>query len=134
MRTGSHLNAVFHGAEAGEAAWFSIGASVPFISMSAEKAARQIIDATETGRAGRILGVPANILSWFHGLFPGATADLLGVVSRLLPNGSILTERGGDTSALRRPVLRVLTTLGRQAARSLLQPDSRKPVHKPFVV
>jgi NAD(P)-dependent dehydrogenase (short-subunit alcohol dehydrogenase family) len=134
MRTGSHLNAVFHGAEAGEAAWFSVGASVPFLSMSAEKAARQIIAATETGAAGRILGVPANILSLFHGLFPGTTSDVLGVLSRALPEGSHLTERGGDTSTLRKPLLKLLTVLGRRAARRLLQPDTRKPIHPASVV
>jgi len=130
MRTGSHFNAVFHGAEAGEANWFSLGASLPGISMSAETAAAKIIAATELGVAERILGAPANLLAWFHGIFPGATSDLLGLVSSLLPTGGNQTVRGGDTRDLRKPLLRALTTLGRQAALNLLQPDTRRSAHK----
>ncbi len=125
MRTGSHFNAVFKGAEKSEAGWFSLAASLPGISMSAERAANQIIAATVAGTAERTLGAPANLISWFHGLFPGATSDLLGLVNRALPRGGRDKVRGGDTATLRNPLMQAVTVLGRQAARKLLQPDAR---------
>ena len=124
MRTGSHLNALFRGAEEGEAAWFSLGASLPIVSISAEKAARQIVSATASGTAERTLGQPAKWLAAFHGLFPGVTADLLGLVAQFLPHGSTRTERDANSPVLRKPLIRALTTLGRQAAERLLQPDA----------
>jgi len=123
MRTGSHLNAHFKGSQNGEATWFSLGATLPGISMSAEYAANAIIEATKTGKAERILSLPANFISHFHGLFPGATADLLGLINRLLPHGKKQHSiRGGDTAALQSPLLQAITVLGRRAAERYLQP------------
>ncbi|MFN7994848.1 MAG: SDR family oxidoreductase [Bryobacteraceae bacterium] len=122
MRTGSYLNAVFKGAEEGEAVWFSAGASIPGISISAKRAARQIIEATVSGSPERILSTPANLLARFHGLFPGVTVDLLGLVNRLLPSGSREVERGAESPALKTVWARALTTLGRRAAKQYLQP------------
>ena len=45
MRTGSHVNAEFAGQQAKEFTWFGLGASLPLISMDAERAARQIVAA-----------------------------------------------------------------------------------------
>jgi NAD(P)-dependent dehydrogenase (short-subunit alcohol dehydrogenase family) len=119
MRTGSYLNAIFKGAEEGEAAWFSLGASLPGISMSAKRAARQIIAATASGRAERILSLPANFIARFHGMFPGLTSEILGLVNRVLPHGSERTERGDESAVLQKPVIRALTVLGRRAAERL---------------
>ena len=117
MRTGSYLNALFKGDQAGEAAWFSVSASLPGISMSAERAACQIIEATRSGRGERILSTPANLLARLHGLFPETTVDILGLVNRLLPSGSGNDmARGADIPALQSRWLRILTTLGRRAA------------------
>src|SRR5581483_2405495 len=55
MRTGSFLNAEFKGDDEREAAWFSVSASLPGPSMSAVRAARQIISATKRGTAEKIL-------------------------------------------------------------------------------
>ncbi len=49
MRTGSHLNALFKGRQGREFTWFSLGATLPFISMDAERAARQIVESTRSG-------------------------------------------------------------------------------------
>ena len=126
MRTGSHINAEFKGAEDGEAAWFSLGASLPGVSMGAERAAAQIVSATEKGTAEKILSAPANLLSRFHGLFPGMTADILGLVSQLLPRGGNATEKGRNTAILQRPSIYALTTLGRWAAEKYLQPGAKR--------
>ena len=123
MRTGSYLNALFKGDQEREAAWFSLGATLPGISMSASRAARQIIEAARRGEAERILSAPANLLARFHGLFPGATADLLGLVNRLiLPAGTGKgVKRGQDASILERPWMKALTVLGRVAAQRFLE-------------
>ena len=127
MRTGSYLNALFKGAEEGEAAWFSVSASVPGLSIDADRAARQIVTATRLGAAEKILSAPANLIARFHGLFPGATADLMGLINRVLPQGKHQTEFGMESPILQKPWLRTLTTLGRKAAEEFLQPAARGP-------
>lgn len=125
MRTGSHLNARFKGNQKSESNWFSVGASVPGISMSAERAAAQIVRAAKRGEAERILSLPANWLSRFHGLFPAATVAQLGLVNALLPAGD--TGPAGSRPGLELQVpgasviLDCLTVLGRAAAGRLHQ-------------
>ena len=41
MRTGGHLHAEFTGAAEADYAWFSVGASIPLLSVSADRAARR---------------------------------------------------------------------------------------------
>lgn len=85
MRTGSARNAIFKGRHRAEYAWFSVGDSLPGSSIGAECAARQIVRACRQGDADLVISLPAEAAVLFHGLFPGLTADLLGVVNRLLP-------------------------------------------------
>src|SRR5204863_5194639 len=51
MRTGSPRNADFKGQHEAEYAWFSIGDSLPGMSMSAEAAAERIVTAFRQGEA-----------------------------------------------------------------------------------
>ena len=83
LRTGSYLNVPFKGDKPREFAWFGLGDNLPGASISAERAAREIVQATRRGEAERILSVPANLLSGLHGLLPGPTADLLTLVNNL---------------------------------------------------
>jgi short-subunit dehydrogenase len=76
MRTGSPRNALFKGRHRAEYTWFSISDAVPLVSQSAERAARQIIEACKRGDAEVVLSLPAKVASVVHGLFPGLTADL----------------------------------------------------------
>lgn len=85
MRTGSPRNALFKGNNEAEYAWFSISDAMPLISMSANRAARQIVDACARGDAEVVLTMPARIATMIHGVFPDVTVDLLGLVNRLLP-------------------------------------------------
>ncbi len=85
MRTGSEVNAYFKGNNHKEYTWFTVLGSLPVISMSAEKAAKKIVQATSHGSAEVILGFPAKMLVKFHGLLPGATTSMLGLVNRFLP-------------------------------------------------
>lgn len=86
MRTGSHLNAEFKAGDEREFAAFAPMASWPGVSMDAERAARQIVRALKRGDAEHTLSVPATLLARFHGLFPGLTADIMGLVARFLPD------------------------------------------------
>lgn len=85
MRTGSPRNAIFKGQHRAEYAWFSISDSLPVTSMDARLAARRIIRALRAGEAEVVLSVQAKLAALLHGLAPGVTADLLGLINRLLP-------------------------------------------------
>jgi hypothetical protein len=88
MRTGSPRNAMFKGKHQAEYAWFSISDSLPLVSTSADSAARQIIRAMNRGDAEVVLTFPAWCAAIFHGVFPGLTCDILGLVNRLLPDAA----------------------------------------------
>ncbi|MCC2668996.1 MAG: acr1 [Armatimonadetes bacterium] len=93
MRTGSPLRATFKGRHKAEYTWFSIADSLPGSSVPAERAARQIVAACRRGDASVTVSLAAEVAVRFHGLFPGLTADLLGLVTRVLPPpGGIGTE------------------------------------------
>ena len=117
MRTGSPRNATFKGQHRAEYAWFSISDALPLTAMKAERAARQIIEACKRGDAEVVLTIQAQLAVRFHGLFPGLTADLLGLVNRLLPGpGGIGRKRakGKDSQSELSPSW--LTVLNEQAA------------------
>jgi NAD(P)-dependent dehydrogenase (short-subunit alcohol dehydrogenase family) len=116
MRTGSPVNAFFKGDPEKEFAWFSLGAATPLTAMSAERAARRIVQATRRGEAEVTLSWQAKLLRLTHDLFPGATADLLGVVNRLLPSSTEVREnvRGMELDTPLSPS--PLTTLMNRAA------------------
>lgn len=121
MRTGSHLNAEFSGDQAAEYAWFAPGASLPLVSMDAERAAARIVDGLLRGRSIVILTPLAKIGARVAGLAPATTAAVMGLVSRALP-GAPPTSTGtvdGHTarSRLHSPVVERLTSWGTDAAR-----------------
>jgi short-subunit dehydrogenase len=121
MRTGSFLNAHFKGKQDREFSWFTMGAAMPFISMNAERAARQIVAAAQRGSAERVLSLPAKLLERFHAMFPGLTAELIAWADRLvLPSaegGSRARDRGMEIQQRARSrVFRAVTGLGFSAA------------------
>lgn len=85
MRTGSHVNALFKGQNEKEFAWFSIGNALPVSSISAERAARQIIEATRRGEAEAIISVQAQAAATINALFPEIVADFAALVNQILP-------------------------------------------------
>lgn len=122
MRTGSFVNALFKGRHRLEYGLFSPMSSLPFLTIDAREAARKIVAATRRGDAEITLTVPANLLARFHGLFPGLTADLMGLTNRLLPG----TDGIGASRALGKESETAfsrsfLTALGRAAAYDLNQ-------------
>jgi NAD(P)-dependent dehydrogenase (short-subunit alcohol dehydrogenase family) len=103
MRTGSPRNAKFKGRHRDEYTWFSISDSLPLISMSAERAARTILSACQRGDAQVTVSLPAKLAETFHGLFPGATADLMGLINRFLPGpGGIGTQQAKGSESTSR--------------------------------
>ena len=117
MRTGSPRNATFKGKHRAEYAWFSISDALPISAMKAERAARQVIAACKRGDAEVVLSIQAELAVRFHGLFPGLTADLLGLVNYLLPEAGGIGKRrlkGKDSQSSWSPSL--LTVLNERAA------------------
>jgi short-subunit dehydrogenase len=137
MRTGSYLNAVFKGDPQAESTWFALGATLPGVSMDAERAARQIVRATRRGSAEVILSVPARVLARVHALFPSFTIEALRLANELVlpqPTGDTQnTARGHEAMARKHsPVMRVLTRLGRSAAERFGQhPGPRVATRRP---
>jgi short-subunit dehydrogenase len=86
MRTGSPRNAIFRGQHRSEYAWFSISDSLPGLSISAERAARRILEACRRGDAEVLFPLTTRVAAIAGAVAPGLTADLLGVVDRLLPD------------------------------------------------
>jgi NAD(P)-dependent dehydrogenase (short-subunit alcohol dehydrogenase family) len=117
MRTGSPRNADFKGRHRAEYAWFSISDALPFTSIKAERAARQIIDACKRGRAELVISVQARAAATFDFLFPELSAGLLAGVNRLLPKSGGLEDaqaKGRESTSVWSPSW--LTTLNEQAA------------------
>jgi NAD(P)-dependent dehydrogenase (short-subunit alcohol dehydrogenase family) len=85
MRTGSSVQASIKGQHQKEYAWFAIADATPLLSVSAERAARQIIEAARFGDAQLIISLPARILAICAGMFPNLLADIAGLAHRLLP-------------------------------------------------
>jgi len=128
MRTGSYLKALFKGKEADEFTWFALSDNLPILSIDAERAARQMIEAIRWGEAERVITVPATLLARLYGLFPGLTTDLIGLAASLLPAteaeepeaipGEVVRQRMSTT---RRKLLDALTIMGRRAAERFQQ-------------
>jgi NAD(P)-dependent dehydrogenase (short-subunit alcohol dehydrogenase family) len=117
MRTGSFYNAEFSGKVRDEFNWFSLGASLPIVSISARRAALRIIRAAELGAVEVHLGLPSHALSFLHGVAPRSTQRLMALVARLLP------EPGGSPDDVQRgrevssPLMRsIFLRLGNLAA------------------
>lgn len=85
MRTGSHLHAQFVGDQTREFAWFGLGASLPLVSMDAERAARRIVRGVLAGRREIQLTPVTKLATRLHGVAPTTTIAALGLMSRLLP-------------------------------------------------
>ena len=118
MRTGSAVNAEFKGRHRKEYAWFAIGASLPLLSESAERAARQIMSGIRYGRARVSLTPQTKAAAFVNAVAPGAFMWMLSGVNRVLPReGGIGTSvaRGIDSQSGWAPSL--LTMLGDRAAR-----------------
>lgn len=122
MRTGSHLRAGFTGQQEKEFTWFGLGASLPLISMDAERAAHQIVEAVRARRPEIILTPAGQVAARASAIIPELTSRVLHLVQRL----ALPSPDGGPDGAVAgrelRPAFngaafRWLTALGRAAAK-----------------
>src|ERR1051325_7924637 len=86
MRTGSFVNAWFKGKHRAEYGWVSISSAMPLLAMNGKRAARRVVDAIRRGDAEMTLTPQAKLLAVMNGIMPAATAELLGIIDRLLPS------------------------------------------------
>ena len=85
MRTGSVPHVIFKGQHEKEKALFGVIANMPLLTVAAERAAARIVEAARWREAEVVIGVPAKTLRVVHDVFPGTTARVLGIASRILP-------------------------------------------------
>ena len=121
MRTGSHQRATFTGDAPAEYAWFAPAASLPLLSVDAERAARRIVDGVLAGKPMVVLTPLAWVGIRVRGLAPATTTRVLGLVGRLLPErpgrGSRRAVAGLEAARrLASPVVDRLTVFGDRAA------------------
>jgi short-subunit dehydrogenase len=120
MRTGSHVNAEFAGRHDQEFTWFSLGASLPLVSMDAERAARQIVAGVAQRRAEVFLTPAGQVAGRLAGVAPGLTTAVLHATQNLVlpaPDGDRTAVPGRRLRpALPEPVFGALTRLGRTAS------------------
>jgi short-subunit dehydrogenase len=121
MRTGSHLRAQYSGHRSEEFTWFSLGASLPLVSMDAERAARQIVDAMRDRRSEVILTPAGQVVARAAAIAPELTSAVLHLAQRLLMPPA--TDDNGEPlpghalrPAFASGAFDTLTALGRSAA------------------
>ena len=93
MRTGSHVNAQFKGDHDAEFGWFAAASGLPFISMSADRAARNILAACRRGQSALTLTMAAKFQIAGNAVAPNLTGYMMKIVNRFLPGA---VEASGD--------------------------------------
>jgi NAD(P)-dependent dehydrogenase (short-subunit alcohol dehydrogenase family) len=85
MRTGSPVNAAFKGRWSEEYSWFAVSSSLPVATISAERAARQILEACRRGDAELVITPQARLAILARTIAPELCADAMSLVDSLLP-------------------------------------------------
>jgi NAD(P)-dependent dehydrogenase (short-subunit alcohol dehydrogenase family) len=118
MRTGSPINATFKGRHHEEFSWFTLGDSLPGLSVSSKRAARAIVGACRTGAPSLVIGVPAKLAAATQGVTPSLVAVGAAIAARLLPrpDGQAGTEGHLGWQSQSRVAPSVLTRLSDRAA------------------
>lgn len=117
IRTGSPRNAYFKGQNEKEYAWFKIGDSIPFFTISSADCAREVVEACRQGEAERIITLSAKVGTSIQGFAPSLISELMALVARTLPApGGIGEQRALGKQSETRLTESVLTTLTDQAA------------------
>jgi NAD(P)-dependent dehydrogenase (short-subunit alcohol dehydrogenase family) len=85
MRTGSPVRASMKGRHEAEYAWFAISDSLPGLSISAENAASQIVEACRYGDPELTITLPARLAMVANHLLPHTVAEAMIFTNQLLP-------------------------------------------------
>jgi short-subunit dehydrogenase len=86
MRTGSHVHARFKGDHAAEYRWFDWSRKIPFASISMERAARKIVNASVRGKPNLVMPFSAYLIIAANALFPNSMARAMKMFNRSLPS------------------------------------------------
>ena len=118
MRTGSPMNAEVKGQHEAEYAWFAISDALPGLSISAERAADQILTACEYGDPELTITLQARAAIVLNAIAPACLAGIMAITNRFLPgpNGQQgdRARRGRESESKWAPSL--ATTLSDRAA------------------
>jgi short-subunit dehydrogenase len=123
MRTGSYVNVKLRGRHPDELRWFAAMSATPLTSMSADRAADKIIEASRAGRATITPGVQAKAAVLLHALAPNLFASLNAIADRrLLPQPN---QSAGDRARMASEVDpgRIKTVLRERIRRTYHQPQ-----------
>jgi NAD(P)-dependent dehydrogenase (short-subunit alcohol dehydrogenase family) len=85
MRTGSPMNALIKGRHEAEYAWFAISDSLPGLSISADRAASQIVEACRYGDPELTISLQARVAAMLNELAPGLVSHVARTAARILP-------------------------------------------------
>lgn len=127
MRTGSPPHGTFVGQPELEYALFAPAATLPFTSISAQAAARSILDATQRGQSEVVLSIQARLLNVAKRVAPRTTSAVFSALSGFLPRGDGRHERrlgAASTRALDRAGLGGLGKREQAAQHESLEVDS----------
>lgn len=120
MRTGSSHRAWFKSRHRSEHAWFALGDATPLTSMSAQRAARKIVNAAERGTSFVVLSWQAKLLAKIQALAPRSLIRTLSLVNRWLPRfGGIGSQALEGRHSASRWAPSLLTRQNDRAARDL---------------
>jgi hypothetical protein len=112
------MNAQVKGQHEAEYAWFAIADSLPGFSMSAERAADQILSACAHGDPELTISLPARAMVLGEALAPSCVARMMEIATRLLPGPAgpqgNQSKRGRESESRWAPS--VATTLTDRAA------------------
>jgi short-subunit dehydrogenase len=101
MRTGSPRNIDVKGDHEKEYAWFKVSGSSPLLSMTAENAAKSIIDAMEHGESEAILSLSGKFASIVKGFAPKWVGSVMSIANNFLPKSteSMETRKGFEVES-----------------------------------
>ena len=114
MRTGGHAHARFVDDATTDYAWFAPLASIPGLSISAERAARRIVSGVLAGRPTVELTPLTIVGRRVHGLAPATTIRAMGLASRLLPGPA---NRAVDSTSTATPAVEGATARAQLSSR-----------------
>jgi short-subunit dehydrogenase len=98
MRVGSAIQAVVKGEHEKEFAWFALGSTTPIVSVSADDAARRILQAVARGDTELVFPAVMRAATLAQAAFPELTAWASQIAARALPGGTGAQGRTGAQS------------------------------------
>jgi short-subunit dehydrogenase len=115
MRTGSHRQAWFKGDQSSEYAMFSLISGLPLTSMSADRAARLILNAAARGQAEAIIPFSVRQIAKATALAPNTAIGVMRATNKVLPGpGSKFAIQGKQVGL--NPAIAAAAALNERAA------------------